>query len=261
MAELSEEELTKLNTLFGEWGLTAGFTSTEDLKKMVTEKQQIKQEPKKEMRKEPDVDPDHHYKEHRPRLSVFSGQKDGVAYEVWRYEVTCHLNNRIPVDLIMDAIRRSVKGDVAKVIMRLGARADVTEVIHKLDGLYGKVMSEGASLTLFYATEQKEGEDVTAWSCRLEDLIQPAEEKGLIDKRTKDEMLRSKLWNGLKDDRLKQATRYKFDTQKNYDELVIAIRAVEQELLPIEESKGEKKVKTHVIQTSTEKVDKTRLIG
>ena len=102
MAELSEEELTKLNTLFGEWGLTAGFTSTEDLKKMVTEKQQIKQEPKKEIRKEPDVDPDHHYKEHRPRLSVFSGQKDGVAYEVWRYEVTCHLNNRMPVDLITE---------------------------------------------------------------------------------------------------------------------------------------------------------------
>ena len=59
------------------------------------------------------------------------------------------------------------------------------------------------------------------------------------------EMLRSNLWTGLRDEKLRNATQHKYDLLKDYDEL--AIRRTEQE------SPAEKvKVKAHSIQKSKE---------
>ena len=113
--------------------------------------------------------------------------------------------------------------------MRLGLKASIQEILHKMDGLYGKVATEGTLLTQFYAAQQHDKEDVTSWSCRLEEIIQGVHAQGLISRGTMFEMLRSKLWTGLRDEKLKNATRYKYDMIKDYDELVIAIRRVEQE--------------------------------
>ena len=43
-------------------------------------------------------------------------------------------------------------------------------------------------------------------------------------------MLRAKCWSGLRDPAFKNATRYKYDIIKNFDELRKEVRAVELEL-------------------------------
>ena len=116
----------------------------------------------------------------RPRLANFSGasEKDSTPYDVWRYEVRCLQQDSLySEEMITKAMRRSLKGDAAKVLVRLGSHAAVTEVLQKLDGLYA---TEGALLTQFYAAQQKDNEDVTAWSCRLEDIIQGVYDQKLI---------------------------------------------------------------------------------
>lgn len=44
------------------------------------------------------------------------------------------------------------------------------------------------------------------------------------------DMLRSKFWTGLRDEKLKLLTRHKFDTILNYDRLLREVRAAEQEM-------------------------------
>lgn len=266
MAALSEEELAKLGSLFEELGVKPSLESAEGLRDWMKtlSKPSVKQEPiEKVARTSPTVRVKEVTKETcRPRLSVFTGTtgKEGTTYDVWRYEVTCLLADGLhSTEAILEAVRRSVKGDPAKILMRLGPRADIHDILHKLDGFYGQVATEGTLLTLFYAAKQKEDEDVTSWSCRLEDLIQRVQERGLIDRRTMAEMLRSKLWTGLSDERLRQATRHRFDSIKDYDELVVAIRSVEQEYRGQsgEKKTQEKKAKSQVIQKSAETEDKT----
>lgn len=107
----------------------------------------------------------------------------------------------------------------------------------------------------FYTSTQAEDEDVAVWAIRLEDIIQRVESEGLISRGTKFEMLRTKLWSGLADEQLKQATRYKYDTTKDYDQLVVEIRKVEQEMNPTSDTTKkmkEKKTKTQMIHQKKE---------
>jgi len=257
---ISGDDLQKFNTLFEELGI-GSMDTEQDLRTWLLEHKEVKQETED---LEDDYDEEqedagdkgtktvveHHYK---PKISNFGGTtKDCISFDVWKYEVECYLQDKsFNTAEILDSVRRSLKGDAAKVVMRLGPTAGIEEILKKLDGLYGQVASEGTLLTLFYSTKQNEDEDVTAWSCRLEDMIQKVQEKGLIDRRTMNEMLRSKLWTGLCDERLKQATRHKFDTVKDYNELVIAVRSVEQEYRG--STGGKKKAINQAIQKTEEK--------
>ena len=275
MATLTEEEIRKFQALFGELGIEAEVTSTEDVKDWITSNAKPKQEANTEEEPTNNKDdketgrkedkPEHQAcylekpSDRRPRVSTFWGtstQKDATPYEVWRYEVECYLSDTShSEEAILEAIRRSLKGDAAKVSMRLGPKAEVRDIIEKFDGLYGTVATEGTLLSQFYSAQQNQDEDVTSWSCRLEDTIQKVYERGLLDRTTTREMLRSKLWSGLRNETLKNATRHKYDLIKNYDELVIEIRSVEQELGLLTPKKT---VKSQFVQkTASEKDDRS----
>lgn len=259
---ISGDDLRKFNTLFEELGIDPMDTE-QDLRTWLSTHKEVKEETEEDGDDEEEEQLEdaeeektktvieHHYK---PKISNFGGTtKDCISFDVWKYEVECYLQDKsFNIAEILDSVRRSLKGDAAKVVMRLGPKAGVKEILQKLEGLYGQVASDGTLLTLFYSTTQKEDEDVTAWSCRLEDMIQKVQDKGLIDRRTMNEMLRSKLWTGLLDERLKQATRHKLDMVKDYNELVIAIRSVEQEYRG---SPGGKKKVTHQAIQKTEEKD------
>lgn len=246
--DLSEEELGKLQSVFGAWGLETEIKSVEDLKKMVlptkvkTEQEEAKhtEDARRWKRSEIVI----------PKLPSFSGKTEvnSTPFEVWRYDVECIMREQVhSPEVINESIRRSLKGEAAKVLVRLGPNASPQEVLNKLDGLYSKVATESTLLTQFYAAQQKDNEDVTSWCCRLEELIDGVERKGLISRGTKEEMLRSKFWTGLRDEKLKSATRFKYDTLKDYEELVISIRRVEQELMP-----ERVKAKTQAVQRTKE---------
>jgi hypothetical protein len=65
---------------------------------------------------------------------------------------------------------------------------------------------------------------------KLESILQKVYDTGILIPQVRNDMLRAKLWSGLRDSALKNVTRYNYDIIKNFDELRKEVRAVELEL-------------------------------
>ena len=123
------------------------------------------------------------------RISTFSGDgKCETSYELWRYEVTCLMKEGHSKEAIMMAIRRSLKGEPANILMRLGSIEAIEEILWKFDSIYGNVMETEDILAEFYSARQKSDEDCSAWSIRLEGLLNQAVRKGKISPANSNEM-------------------------------------------------------------------------
>ena len=89
--------------------------------------------------------------------------------------------------------------------MTVGETATSAVILVKLNGIYGIVSNESI-IQQFYLEQQKENENVAQYSIRIENMLQKT--KDYISPITKNEMLRSKLWNGLWDPQLSNASRF-----------------------------------------------------
>lgn len=166
------------------------------------------------------------------RISTFSGHGKGeTSYELWRYEVTCLMKEGHSKEAIMMAIRRSLKGEPANALMRLGSVEIVEEILLKFDSIYGSVLETEDILAEFYSARQKDNEDCATWSVRLEDLINKAIKKGKVSPVAANEMLRTMFYKGLRQD-LRDITGHIFHTTYDFDKLRVAIRKVETEHQP-----------------------------
>ena len=105
---------------------------------------------------------------------MFSGGKSDSSYELWRYDVMCLIKEGYSKETIMNAIKRSLKGEPANVMMRLGPGNSIDEILQKFDSIYGNVLGTEDILAEFYGHRQKVGEDCAAWSVILEDLLNQA---------------------------------------------------------------------------------------
>ena len=117
------------------------------------------------------------------KLSVtFAGDetaKGGCRYDLWKYEVECLVKDGAHrEEVIRQAIRRSLKGEAAHVLKRLGPQATVTQILQKFDGVYGVVEAGEDTLAEFYSARQEKGEDVSAWGCRFRGAARPSDECG-----------------------------------------------------------------------------------
>ena len=81
--------------------------------------------------------------------------------------------------------------------MHLGPKATYTEIIQKLDIIYGVVESKEELLAEFNKAKQRNDEIVTSWSCRLEDILVKAVDKGLVQRREMNDMLQTVLITAL----------------------------------------------------------------
>ena len=54
---------------------------------------------------------------------------------------------------------------------------------------------------------------------KLETILQSAVEKGHISQTARNDMLRTKFWSGPRDSEPKNASRYKYETTKDFDSL------------------------------------------
>ncbi|VDI57524.1 Hypothetical predicted protein [Mytilus galloprovincialis] len=152
----------------------------------------------------------------RPRFPIFSGEaKSEATFDVWMFE----------------SVRGSLKGKARSLLLSLSEHASPQQILDKLEGVYGNVYTSEALLEKFYKETQQQNQTVADFGMTLESIIQPAVEKGDITFETKNEMLRSKFWSGIRDPLLKNSSRYKFDTVKDFDQLRKEIRAIELELL------------------------------
>lgn len=166
-----------------------------------------------------------------PKLPQFSGSeaKGEASYEVWKFEVACLQRASIYPDAhILQAVRQSLKGQARDILLTVGDSATSADVLTKLNGIYGIVSSNESILQQFYLSHQKDNENVAQYSIRLENMLQQT--KDYVPEKTKNEMLRSKLWSGLRDPQLKNASRFKYDWETDFNKLRIAIRQVEQDM-------------------------------
>lgn len=179
--------------------------------------------------------------ERQMRLSVtFSGDeaaKGDSKYDLWRYEVECLIKEGTHTEEgLRHMIRRSLKGDAAHVLKRMHKHGNpsIAQILDKFDTVYGIVETAEETLAEFYSARQKQQEDVSAWGCRLEELLDRAARAGVIHDRDIDEMLRRRFWSGLQP-RLKEASRHNFDTIRDFDRLRVVVRAIDHEFKQEEE--------------------------
>lgn len=165
------------------------------------------------------------------KLPTFSGeqiQKGEVSFDVWSYEVRC-LKTQYPESVILQSVRSSLKGTAREMLIPLGETATVDIILQKLDDFYGNVYTAENIMQSFYSDYQREGESIVTFGSRLEQTVSRAIRFGHIDEVAKDAMLRSKFWSGLRNHELRNATRNKYETVKDFHSLLREIRQIEHE--------------------------------
>ena len=164
-----------------------------------------------------------------PKIIFFSGdQGKDASYLQWRNEVKCLMNEGHPASNICQGIRRSLKGTAADVLLNLGEDATPQKIVTKFDVIFGDALTSEALLEEYYTARQKENEHAAVWGCRLETILNKVLRRGYLSSNIT-EMLRTKFWSGLRDDRVKNAIRHKFDANQDFESLLRAARSVELE--------------------------------
>lgn len=168
---------------------------------------------------------------HVPKLPTFNGtEQGGVTYEVWSLEVRCLQNNPfIPDHIVLQSIRDSLKGSARSMLVPLGEKATVDDILNKFEGFYGNVSTGETLIQSFYNDYQRDTESIVDYGSRLEQTLSRAVRCGHIDLVAKDAMLRSKFWTGLKSQQLRNSTRHLYDSVKDFQTLLREIRKVESE--------------------------------
>lgn len=166
-----------------------------------------------------------------PRLPVFSGSeaKGEASFVHWRYEVRCLVSEGLKDSVILQAVRRSLRGQAADVLLHLGEGVAIRDLLAKLDVVFGDVLSTESVLENFYSSRQLAKESMALWACRLEDILQKAVLKGAFEESASKEMLRSKFWSGIFDPNMKMALRHHFDSGMDFSDLLTHARVVEDE--------------------------------
>lgn len=167
--------------------------------------------------------------QHFPKITAFCGdEKKTASYDVWRNEVECIRLEGHKEQAVAQAIRNSLRGEALRIRARLGPDATMEEVLAKMDSVYGVVEQGEMLLARFYSARQIDDEDVVSWSCRLEDTLARAKDKGHVASDQADKMLRTMFWSGLRQD-LKDATGHLYERIEDFDQLRVAIRRHEQD--------------------------------
>jgi hypothetical protein len=176
------------------------------------------------------------------KLCTFSGDVPGkgdTTFDLWHHNVSCLLAEGLhPESAILEAVRRSLKGDAAKIVKRQGTGMSVTQILNKLEAVYGIVEAGDTLHAEFYAAQQRKDETVVSWGLRVEDMFDKMCQRNLADAKDT-EKLRGRFWNGLQR-RLKDSTRHKFDTIMDLDELRVEVRKIEREFSLPEDDTGKK---------------------
>ena len=221
MAKLSEETKQKFADTFD---IDNPGTDLSDVYSWMTEKMEEKGKmPRKEQPTKLVFTPP-------PRLMSFSGDESakGTDYDTWAGEVgKLEEDPALSATDTLTAVKKSLQGRAHKVVKRLGHEASLQTVLQKLEMKFGNMQKGRLVMKLFYAAEQKPGEDVASWAARLEDLMDQAVELGKVTEQDQNDLLKEQFWNGLRDE-LQEGTEHKYDTIKSFDDLEVYIREVKE---------------------------------
>lgn len=161
-----------------------------------------------------------------PKLPMFSGTTKDCAFDLWAYEVECLRGRQKDEIQILNAINRSLKNEPARIVMMLGPKATLEEILAKLHSVYGDVHGTDTVMTAFFNASQKSDETVSEWSVRVEELASKAVAAGQLGTLKLDSTLRNRFWHGLRPS-LRDKTGHKFDSADTFDKLRTELRKVE----------------------------------
>lgn len=164
------------------------------------------------------------------RIAQFSGDsvKGETDYAHWRHEVQSLISEGCPSSQILPAIRKSVKGTAADVLLNMGVSVNEHDILSKFDIIFGNVLPSEVLLEDFYTARQQPDESIVPWACRLESLLARAT-KGTSDRGDNSKMLRTKFWGGLRDGNVKNGIRHRYDAGDSFSNLLQAARQIEHE--------------------------------
>ena len=92
-----------------------------------------------------------------------SNSKGDVSFEAWTFEVKCLMKDKVyHKDLLLQSVRRSLKGEASRLAMHLGEDASLSD-LQKLEIIYGIVESGTTLLQQFYNSKQDAGETVATY--------------------------------------------------------------------------------------------------
>ena len=167
-----------------------------------------------------------------PRISSFSGesQKGDISFELWKSEVVSLKDAGYSEASILYAIRKSLKGRAAELLLSVGCSVSINQIFDKLHRIFGTVSTPELLLEHYYNSRQMPGETVATWACRLDDMLRQLQDLGCPIVSQVVAMLRSKFWSGLQDQAVKNAVRHLHDTNASYENILLAARRAELEM-------------------------------
>lgn len=181
--------------------------------------------------------------QHVPFLPIFSGtDKENLGKSEVSFEYWSHMVNGIVTDggystaLIRQAIRKSLRGEAAQVLLQIPSDTDTSKIISTLGEYYGKVVSKETSWQLFFSAAQLPKESVVSWKSRLEGLMYRATLTEELCSSEREERLKNQFWSGLCNSKVKEASRHRYDSSSSLSELFTYCRSVEQSTLSSQKS-------------------------
>jgi hypothetical protein len=163
----------------------------------------------------------------KPKIPQF----DGSDFTLWKIEVECIIHSKMyPEQLISQTIRNSLKGQCRKILLTIRPTASSTEILKKLEDIYGTTQTEDAILQDFFNAKQEDKECTSDWALRLESIIQLAIETGEIPESKKNSLLKQRFWKGLKSEKLRNNTRVTYESAETFEILRRKARVEEDEM-------------------------------
>lgn len=170
-----------------------------------------------------------------PKLPMFRSntdlQKDEVHYSYWKFAVNT-IRPQYEESMVMEAIVQSLRGMAAHLIMFMGTRKTVADVLEKLDTVYGNVQSFDTMMQTLYKFSQLHNEEVAHFATRLEGGL--AEIRGefpekFANEAEADTILKDRLFAGMERG-LKNSLRFQYEKDEvGYHELLRNARKAEAE--------------------------------
>ena len=112
--------------------------------------------------------------------------KGEATYDEKKYKVNCTIKEGIYSEqMLAQAIRKSLRGQAKCVLLSIGDKGTVNEIMDRLEGVLGSVVSGQSVLQKFYITGQKADKAVagSAWRrfCRKPSVKNRSEKKRITN--------------------------------------------------------------------------------
>ena len=168
---------------------------------------------------------------HSVRVSTFSGSSKDCSYEQFRHDVNCLIRQGCPESMVLTTIKRSIKGQVQKLVLHMGESASVSDILRRFEMMFGDVNPPHVLLAQFYAAEQGANESITEWYARLEDIVCKITRKdaSIISPGSYDIVVNTQFWTKLRSGKIKDAFRHKFDALAGSPNFIEEARKVDVE--------------------------------